>query len=58
VVGKAADSMANQTGGWALTWQGTTNTNADFPNADTILAGIRAAAGDANVRFSLDAART
>ena len=54
VVGKAADSMAHQTGGWALTWQGTTNTNADFPNADTILAGIRAAAGDANVRFSLD----
>jgi beta-glucosidase len=54
VVGKAADSMANQTGGWALTWQGTTNTNADFPNADTILAGIRAVAGDANVRFSLD----
>jgi beta-glucosidase len=54
VVGKAADSMAHQTGGWALTWQGTTNTNADFPNADTILAGIRGAAGDANVRFSLD----
>jgi beta-glucosidase len=54
VVGKAADSMAHQTGGWALTWQGTSNTNADFPNADTILAGIRAAAGDANVRFSLD----
>jgi beta-glucosidase len=55
VVGKAADSMANQTGGWALTWQGTTNTNADFPNADTILAGIRAAAGNDYVRFSLDA---
>jgi beta-glucosidase len=54
VVGKAADSMANQTGGWALTWQGTTNTNADFPNADTILAGIRAAAGKDYVRFSLD----
>ena len=54
VVGKAADSMANQTGGWALTWQGTANTNADFPNADTILAGIRAAAGEANVRFSAD----
>jgi beta-glucosidase len=55
VVGKAADSMAHQTGGWALTWQGTTNTNADFPNADTILAGIRAAAGDSRVTFSLDA---
>jgi beta-glucosidase len=44
VVGKAADSMANQTGGWALTWQGTANTNADFPKADTILAGLKAAA--------------
>jgi beta-glucosidase len=54
VVGKAADSMANQTGGWALTWQGTTNTNADFPNADTILAGIRAAAGKDKVTFSAD----
>jgi beta-glucosidase len=54
VVGKAADSMANQTGGWALTWQGTTNTNADFPNADTILAGIRAATGEARVSFSAD----
>ncbi|PQO99334.1 beta-glucosidase [Massilia phosphatilytica] len=54
VVGKAADSMANQTGGWALTWQGTANTNADFPNAETILAGLKAAGG--NVTYSADAA--
>jgi len=54
VVGKAADSMANQTGGWALTWQGTANTNADFPKADTILAGLRAAGAD--VTYSADAA--
>jgi beta-glucosidase len=54
VVGKAADSMANQTGGWALTWQGTANTNADFPKADTILAGLRTAG--ANVTYSADAA--
>jgi beta-glucosidase len=53
VVGKAADSMANQTGGWALTWQGTANTNADFPKADTILAGLKAAG--ANVTYSADA---
>jgi len=53
VVGKAADSMANQTGGWALTWQGTANTNADFPKADTILAGLRAAG--ANVTYNPDA---
>ncbi len=54
VVGKAADSMANQTGGWALTWQGTANTNADFPKAETILAGLKAAG--ANVTYSADAA--
>jgi beta-glucosidase len=54
VVGKAADSMANQTGGWALTWQGTANTNADFPKAETILAGLKAAGAD--VTYSADAA--
>ena len=27
--------MQNQTGGWTLTWQGTGNTNADFPNGTT-----------------------
>ena len=54
VVGKAADSMANQTGGWALTWQGTANTNADFPKAETILAGLKAAGR--NVTYSADGA--
>ncbi|MEH6433619.1 glycoside hydrolase family 3 protein [Massilia sp. DD77] len=55
VVGKSADDLSNQSGGWSLTWQGTANTNADFKHADTILAGIRAAAGAANVSYSLDA---
>ncbi|MTW09440.1 glycoside hydrolase family 3 protein [Pseudoduganella eburnea] len=55
VVGKSADNIANQTGGWSLTWQGTDNTNADFPNADSILSGIRSAAGEGNVEFSVDA---
>jgi beta-glucosidase len=52
VVGAAADSMAKQTGGWALTWQGTANTNADFPHADTILTGLKASG--ANVTYSAD----
>jgi beta-glucosidase len=52
VVGKSADSLQNQTGGWSLSWQGTGNTNADFPNGTTILAGLRQALGDANVTFS------
>ncbi len=55
VVGKTADDLSNQTGGWSITWQGTANTNADFPNADTILAGLREAAGKDNVSFSADA---
>lgn len=56
VVGKNAANLANQTGGWSLTWQGTDNTDADFPQADTILSGIVEAAGKANVTYSVDAA--
>lgn len=52
VVGKNADHLQNQTGGWSLTWQGTSNSNADFPSADSILAGIREAAGADNVTYS------
>ena len=52
VVGKSADSLSNQTGGWSLTWQGTGNGNADFPHGETILAGLRQAAGPANVTYS------
>jgi beta-glucosidase len=55
VVGKSADSMANQSGGWSLTWQGTGNSNSDFTNGDTILKGIQQAAGAANVTYSADA---
>jgi len=52
VVGKSADNLQNQTGGWSLTWQGTGNTNADFPNGTTILGGLRAALGTDDVTFS------
>lgn len=55
VVGKSADSLVNQSGGWSLTWQGTGNTNSDFPNADSILKGIEQAAGAGNVTYSIDA---
>ncbi|WP_189251011.1 glycoside hydrolase family 3 protein [Streptosporangium pseudovulgare] len=51
VVGKSADSLPNQTGGWSLTWQGTGNVNADFPSGTTILGGLREALGAANVTF-------
>lgn len=49
VVGKGADSLPNQAGGWSLTWQGTDNGNADYPNADSIVAGFREALGEGNV---------
>ncbi len=42
VAGDGADNMEKQTGGWSLTWQGTGNTNADFPGATSIFEGIRA----------------
>ena len=55
MVVKSADYISNPSGGWSLTWLGTDNPNADFPHAESILAGIRAAAGQCNVVFSADA---
>jgi beta-glucosidase len=55
VVGKSADSLSDQAGGWSLTWQGTENTNADFPNADSVLGALRAELGTQQVTYSADA---
>lgn len=55
VVGKSADSIPNQAGGWSLTWQGSDNTNADFPNADSLLAGVREAVGAGSAIHLADA---
>ena len=41
VAGDGADDIGKQTGGWTLTWQGTGNSNADFPGATSIFQGIR-----------------
>ncbi|MEP6546478.1 MAG: glycoside hydrolase family 3 N-terminal domain-containing protein [Gammaproteobacteria bacterium] len=43
VAGDAADSIGAQTGGWTIDWQGDQNSNADFPGATSIFAGIQAA---------------
>jgi len=43
VAGDGADNVGKQTGGWTLTWQGTGNTNEDFPGATSAYAGIREA---------------
>lgn len=40
VVGKTADDIGNQSGGWTLSWQGTGNQNEDFPYATSIFDGL------------------
>ena len=56
VAGDGADNIGKQAGGWTLSWQGTGNQRADFPNADSIWDGIRAAvqAGGGKVSLSVD----
>lgn len=41
IAGDGANNIAKQAGGWSVSWQGTDNTNADFPNATSIYAGLR-----------------
>lgn len=53
VAGDGADNIGKQSGGWTLTWQGTENTNPDFPGATSIYAGIREAASSAGGRATL-----
>ncbi|HEX4583822.1 MAG TPA: glycoside hydrolase family 3 C-terminal domain-containing protein, partial [Burkholderiaceae bacterium] len=56
VAGDSANDIGRQTGGWSLTWQGTENTNADFPGATSVFEGIRAAvtAAGGTATLSLD----
>jgi beta-glucosidase len=54
VVGKGADSLPMQAGGWSLTWQGDNTTNADYPYADTLLAALRKDLGQDQVDYSAD----
>lgn len=42
VAGDGADSVAKQSGGWTLTWQGTGTQPSDFPGATSIWQGLRA----------------
>ncbi len=41
VAGDGADNIGKQCGGWSLSWQGTGNSNRDFPGGTSIFAGIR-----------------
>ncbi|TKB47551.1 glycoside hydrolase family 3 protein [Thalassotalea mangrovi] len=50
MAGDGADNIGKQSGGWTITWQGTGNTNEDFPGGTSIYAGfekaVKAAGGD------------
>ena len=50
VTGPGADSMAMQSGGWTVSWQGNDVTKADFPNGQTIWEGLRDAVAAAGAR--------
>lgn len=54
VVGKGADSLPMQAGGWSLTWQGDQTTTADYPYADTLLSALRKTLGPRAVDYSPD----
>ncbi|HEY0923141.1 glycoside hydrolase family 3 N-terminal domain-containing protein [Rheinheimera pacifica] len=43
VTGEGADNIGMQSGGWTISWQGTGNTNSDFPGGSSIYAGIKQA---------------
>jgi beta-glucosidase len=51
VVGAAADSLTQQTGGWSTTWQGSETSNADYPQGQTLLQALRERLGAAQVSF-------
>lgn len=55
-----ADDIGQASGGWTLTWQGTGNSNADFPNGQSIWGGIReaVAAGGGQATLSADGSFT
>ncbi|WP_426017218.1 glycoside hydrolase family 3 protein [Brevundimonas sp. DWR2-3-1b1] len=55
-----ADDIGQASGGWTLTWQGTGNANADFPNGQSIWGGIQeaVAAGGGQATLSADGAFT
>ncbi|MCW8093168.1 glycoside hydrolase family 3 protein [Alteromonas sp. ASW11-130] len=41
LTGDAAHNIGKQSGGWTITWQGTGNTNGDFPGGSSIYDGFK-----------------
>jgi len=60
IAGDGADNIGKQSGGWTISWQGTGNSNADFPGATSVYGGIRAAveAEGGTVQLSVDGSYT
>ena len=55
LAGDAADNIGKQSGGWTISWQGTGNTNKDFPGATSIYAGLKKAVGEkGQMHFDVD----
>ena len=56
LVAGAADDIGMASGGWTITWQGTGNSRADFPNGQSIWEGIEEAvqAGGGQAILSVD----
>ncbi|MBX2849001.1 MAG: exo 1,3/1,4-beta-D-glucan glucohydrolase [Acidiferrobacterales bacterium] len=56
IAGDAANNIGKQSGGWTITWQGTNNTNEDFPGGSSIYDGFAEAisAGGGEVTLSID----
>lgn len=55
ISGPGADSMAMQSGGWTITWQGTDTSIRDFPNGQTVGSAIAAAVNEAGGEANLSA---
>ncbi|NMH60876.1 glycoside hydrolase family 3 protein [Alteromonas ponticola] len=53
LAGDAADNIGKQSGGWTITWQGTGNTNDDFPGGSSIFDGFKAQVESAGGQIEL-----
>jgi beta-glucosidase len=53
VAGDGADNIGKQAGGWSVSWQGTGNSNADFPGGTSIYAGINQVVSAASGKATL-----
>ena len=53
VAGDGADNIGKQSGGWTISWQGTGNTNEDFPGGSSVYQGIAESVEAAGGKVSL-----